>query len=202
MNNNAAIERPSTLSFKQYVMKKSRDPNHAANTLMQLHIGGIEVKEGWKILNALPLEGVDFVGDVRDLSRFQDGSCSKVYASHVMEHIGMKDFTSTLKEIRRILCDTGEFYFSVPDLEVLCKLFLRPELNATQRFHVMTMMFGGQDDEYDIHQIGLTSEFMVEYFRRAGFSRVKSANSFGLFNDTSEYKPYGVQISLNLIAYK
>jgi len=183
-------------------MKKPAKPDHIGNTLMQLHIGGKEVKEGWKILNALPAEGVDFVGDVRDLSRFQDGSCSKVYASHVMEHIGMKDFTPTLKEIHRILCDSGEFYFSVPDLEVLCRLLLRPELNASQRFHVMTMMFGGQIDEYDFHHIGLTSEFMVEYFRRAGFSRVKSVNSFGLFNDTSDYKPYGVQISLNLIAYK
>ena len=114
----------------------------------------------------------------------------------------MKDFTPTLKEIRRVLCDNGEFLFSVPDLQVLCKLFLRPELNMTQRFQVMTMMFGGQSDEYDFHYIGLTREFMVEYFRRAGFSRVKSVESFGLFNDTSEYKPFGVPISLNLIAYK
>jgi len=169
---------------------------------IQLHIGGKEVKAGWKILNALPGEGVDFIGDVRDLSRFQDGSCRKVYASHVMEHIGIKEFPATLKEIHRILGESGEFYFSVPDLEVLCRLFLRPELNSNQRFHVMTMMFGGQLDEYDFHHIGLSSEFMVEYFRAAGFSRVKSVKSFGLFNDGSEFKPYGVPISLNLIAYK
>jgi predicted SAM-dependent methyltransferase len=172
------------------------------NGLIQLHIGGKEIKDGWKILNALPSLGVDFVGDVRDLSHFHDGSCSKVYASHVMEHVGQKDFPSVMKEIYRILSSSGEFYFSVPDLEVLCRLFLRTEFNAQQRFHVMRMMFGGQVDEYDFHYIGLTYEFMIEYFRKAGFSRVQRVKSLGFFNDTSDYNPYGVQISLNLIAYK
>jgi predicted SAM-dependent methyltransferase len=170
---------------------------------MQLHIGGKEIKEGWKILNALPSQGVDFVGDVRDLSRFQDGGCSKVYASHVMEHLGQRDLPSVLKEIFRILSESGEFYFSVPDLEVLCRLFLQPELNMDQRFHVMRMMFGGQINEYDFHYIGLSYEFMVKYFRMAGFSRVQRVESFGLFDDTSDFKPYGkIPISLNMIAYK
>jgi predicted SAM-dependent methyltransferase len=169
---------------------------------MQLHIGGTEVKEGWKILNALPLQGVDFVGDARDLGAFGDGSCSKVYASHVMEHIEIKSFHNVMKEIYRILSDDGAFYISVPDLEVLCKLFLSEGLNAEQRFHVMKMMFGGQVDEYDFHKIGLTHEIMIEYFRAAGFSTVERVESFGLFNDASEFRPYGVPISLNLIVYK
>ncbi len=59
-----------------------------------LHIGG-KAKAGWKILNAQALEGVDNVGDVRDLSAFQDGSCRKIYASHVMEHVPQADFLRT-----------------------------------------------------------------------------------------------------------
>ncbi len=170
---------------------------------MQLHIGGKEIKEGWKILNALPSDGVDFVGDVRDLSRFDDGGCSKIYASHVMEHLGQNDFPVVLKEIYRILSDSGEFYFSVPDLETLCRLFLQPELNVDQRFHVMRMMFGGQVDEYDFHHIGLSYEFMVNYFRVAGFTKIQRVKSFGLFNDTSDFKPYGtIPISLNIMACK
>jgi predicted SAM-dependent methyltransferase len=169
---------------------------------MQLHIGGKIIKEGWKILNALSSQGVDFVGDVRDLSRFQDGCCSMVYASHVMEHVGQKDFLNVIREIYRILSKSGEFYFSVPDLEILCRLFLRPDFDAAKRFHVMQMMFGGQANQYDFHYIGLTHEFMIEYFRKAGFSRVRRVKSFELFNDTSDYKPHGIPISLNLIAYK
>lgn len=183
-------------------MKNTLEPDRVDNTLMQLHIGGKEIKKGWKILNALPAPGVDFVGDIRDLSSFHDACCKKVYASHVMEHVGQKDFLATLKEIHRILCQDGEFYFSVPDLEVLCKLFLRPELDMSQRFHVMRMMFGGQVDEYDFHYIGLSAEFMINYFRLAGFSSVKRVISLGLFNDTSDYRPFQIPISLNFIAYK
>lgn len=183
-------------------MGNSLKLDHGDQKLLQLHIGGKEVKDGWKILNALPSDGVDFLGDVRDLSQFQDGCCEKIYASHVMEHIGQKDFLPTLKEIHRILSKAGAFYFSVPDIEVLCKLFLRSDLDASQRFDVMRMMFGGQVDEYDFHYIGLSAEFMMLYFRDAGFSSVRRVASFGLFNDTSNYKSYGSRISLNLIAYK
>jgi predicted SAM-dependent methyltransferase len=176
--------------------------NRGDNKLLQLHIGGKEVKEDWKILNVLPAEGVDFLGDVRDLSQFKDGCCERVYASHVMEHIGQKDFLPTLKEIHRILCKSGAFYFAVPDLEVLCQLFLRNDFDASQHFDIMRMMFGGQTDEYDFHQIGLSAEFMINYFRASGFSSMKRVPSFGIFKDASDCNYYGVPISLNFIAYK
>ncbi|SBT09758.1 hypothetical protein PROAA_3420001 [Candidatus Propionivibrio aalborgensis] len=172
------------------------------NPLMKLHIGGKEPKEGWKILNALDFEGVDFVGNVRDLSAFPDACCEKVYASHVMEHVGQRDFVDTLKGIHRILCENGELYFSVPDLETLCRLFIRPELDRESRYHVMRMMFGGQIDDFDFHYIGLTCEFMTYFFNLAGFSSARRVESFGIFNDTSDYRPYGVPISLNMIARK
>jgi len=54
----------------------------------RLHIGGKQVKEGWKILNIQPGKGVDFVGDAADLSQFNDGTFDEVYAAHVSEHLG------------------------------------------------------------------------------------------------------------------
>lgn len=174
----------------------------SCSDLMRLHIGGREVRAGWKILNVLDSEGVDFVGDVCDLSAFPDACCEKVYASHVMEHVEQRKFDCTLKGIYRILCKNGELYFSVPDLETLCRLFLSSELDMVQRLGVMQMMFGGQDDAYDFHRIGLTGEFMMYFLKLAGFSSIKKVESFGLFDDTSEYRFNGVPISLNLIAKK
>jgi protein O-GlcNAc transferase len=184
---------PSTLDIQE---------NATQEPLLMLHVGGKEAKAGWKILNAQQFEGVDYIGDVRDLSAFNDGSCKKIYASHVMEHVSQTDFLPTLKGIHRILCSGGEFYLSVPDLEALCKLFLDPKLEGTQRFHVMRMMFGGQVDDFDFHFIGLTAEFMTDFFKRAGFSSARRVRSFGLFNDTSDFCPYGSPISLNMIAIK
>ena len=169
---------------------------------MCLHIGGKQIKAGWRILNAIDFEGVDYVGDVSDLSAFPDASCQIVYASHVMEHLAQKRFLSTLRGINRILCDGGKFYFSVPDLSILCRLFLSPDLDGNQRLHVMRMMFGGQTDAYDFHHIGLTYEFMLSFFQQTGFRHVEKVSSFGLFDDTSECQMYGTPISLNLIATK
>jgi len=193
-----------TVRPKQLELKASPQTAHVpvAGTKLKLHIGGKQPKEGWKILNALDGEGVDFVGNVRNLSEFPDDCCETIYASHVMEHVGQTDFLETLKGIHRILCKGGDFYFSVPDLEVLCRLFLDPNLDIEQRYHVMRMMFGGQTDEYDFHYIGLSHEFMLDLFRTAGFGDVRKVDSFGLFNDTSDYRPYGTPISLNLVARK
>lgn len=37
---------------------------------MKLHIGGKEIKKGWKILNIQQVKGVDYLGDISDLSQF------------------------------------------------------------------------------------------------------------------------------------
>ena len=48
---------------------------------MKLHIGGKEKKEGWNILNIQKNEGVDFMGDITNLSQFDDNSIDEIYAS-------------------------------------------------------------------------------------------------------------------------
>ena len=73
---------------------------------MKLHIGGKEIKEGWSILNIQKKDkGVDFVGDISDLSQFENNSVQEIYASHVVEHIDQKNIKKTLKGIYRILQD-------------------------------------------------------------------------------------------------
>ena len=49
---------------------------------MKLHIGGKQAKEGWTIFNIQKMDCVDIVGDIRDLSQFQDESLEIIYASH------------------------------------------------------------------------------------------------------------------------
>lgn len=177
-------------------------PTTAAEPL-RLHVGGVQVKPGWKILNIQAKPGVDFVGDCVDLSRFADGSAADVYASHVYEHLGyQQELPRAFKEVHRVLVPGGRFMFSVPDLETLCKLLLEPKLDGQQRFHVMRMMLGGQMDPYDFHKVGLTQEFAFSYLRGAGFTSARRVLSFGLFEDTSDLKFLGVPISLNIEATK
>jgi predicted SAM-dependent methyltransferase len=169
---------------------------------MKLHIGGEKTKEGWSILNAQPKVGVDFVGDIRDLSQFQSNSVDEVYASHVFEHVPQCEILSTLQGICRILKSGGFFSVSVPDMDVLCEHLLDHSMSLDARYHVMQMIFGGQSDAFDFHYFGWNNELLTHYLKLAGFSRTTRVASFGLFEDFSVYKPYGRPISLNILATK
>tara|TARA_Y100000996_G_C22462125_1_gene618502 strand:- start:391 stop:900 length:510 start_codon:yes stop_codon:yes gene_type:complete len=169
---------------------------------MKLHIGGEEKKEGWKILNIQQKPNVDFIGDITDLGQFEDNSIEEIYASHVVEHVVQKKVETTLKGIHRVLKDSGKFYVSVPDMDILCRIYLDPKAPPKVKFHTMRMMFGGQVDDFDFHYFGWNFQFMNEYLLKAGFKKIERVKSFSLFNDTSDYAPYGPPISLNIIAYK
>ena len=169
---------------------------------MKLHIGGKEIKEGWKILNIQKNDGVDFVGSITDLSKFKDDSIDEVYASHVVEHIDQKNIKKTLRGINRVLKKDGKFYISVHDLDILCRIFIEKKAPPKVKFHVMRMMFGGQTDEFDYHYFGWNYEFLNSYLIEAGFKKNERVKTFDIFNDTSSYAPYGPLISLNVIAYK
>jgi len=167
-----------------------------------LHIGGKEAKAGWKILNIQPADGVDFVGDIQDLSQFRDEMFDVIYNSHVLEHVPQARIARTLTGLHRILKPGGQLMISVPDLETLCKLFTNPTINKLKRFEVMRMMFGGQVDSHDFHLTGLTFEFMQDYLRAAKFKSVTRIDHFGIFNDSSSFTFCGAPVSLNLIARK
>jgi len=169
---------------------------------MKLHIGGKEIKEGWKILNIQKNEGVDFVGDISDLSQFSDDSIDEIYASHVFEHIHLKKVQTTLSGIYRVLKTSGKFYVSVPDVDVLFHSFRSPQADKKIKIHIMRMIFGGQIDDNDFHYFGWDFELLKDSLEEAKFSKIEKVQSFNLFDDTSEYKPYGFPISLNVIAYK
>ncbi len=170
--------------------------------LIKLHIGGVKVKEGWKILNIVDAEGVDFVGDVRSLSVFADASCSEIYASHVLEHLAIAEVLPVFNELYRLLVPGGKLYVSVPDLETLCWLFSCPSYGAAEKFTLMKVIYGGQTDAHDFHHIGFTFDFMVDMLRDAGFESVEHVESLGLFEDMSNLGFHGQQVSLNLIVSK
>lgn len=170
---------------------------------IKLHIGGQEQRAGWKILDALPGPIVDYVGNCNDLSFLENESCSEVYASHVFEHLAYNgELQQALKEVHRVLVPGGRLRISVPDLNILCRLFVHPNITLQGRFQVMRMMFGGRMTPFDVHYSGLDAEILALYLNEAGFHRTERVKSFGLFQDTSELVFSQTPISLNVVTYR
>ena len=169
---------------------------------MKLHIGGEEEKEGWTIFNVQKKTNTDLVGDIRDLSQFTDNSIEEVYASHILEHIKNLEIADVLKNLYRILTKSGKLFVSVPNLEVLSKAIIDPNLNLQKKYEITRIIYGGQTDDYDYHYFGFTREILNALLIQAGFNKIEEVKNFGLFDDTSSKLSYGFEISLNTIAYK
>ncbi len=170
----------------------------------KLHIGGKVRLDGWEVLNAMPDEYVDHVGDARDLSRFATDTFDEIYASHVVEHFDyVGELELTLREWNRVLVPGGRVGISVPDLDILCGLFVQRQAIAfEERFMLMRMMFGGHVNEYDHHKAGLSEDLLTGFLMLAGFVNISRVSAFGICNDSSNAVFRNLPISLNMIAMK
>ena len=170
---------------------------------MKLHVGGEEPKPGWKILNIQDADYVDFVGNCVDLSQFPDATIDEIYASHVFEHLSyQRELSAALSECYRTLRSGGRLYVSVPNLGVLCQIFVSDAVTDQQRWEIMRIMFGGQLDDYDFHKVGLIETFLATALENAGFTSIERVEEFDLFDDTSKIRLGPHLISLNVIATK
>jgi predicted SAM-dependent methyltransferase len=170
----------------------------------RLNIGGTEAREGWEIFNIQPVEGVDHVGDARDLSAFADGTFAEVYASHVLEHLDYRDGVfAALCEWFRVLKAGGRLYVGVPDMDAMARLLVTGErLSPDDQFLVMRMLFGAHGDGHDYHRTGFNQDILVGFLTEAGYVRLRRVRTFGLFADSTGLAFRGVPVSLNVIAEK
>lgn len=174
-------------------------------TPIRLHVGGKEPHPDWKILDIEARPEVSFVGNASCLEQFEDNSVEAIYASHILEHFyyGLNnELITTLTEWHRVLQPGGKLFISVPNLQVLCWLYLHPSLVPLEKHHIMRIMFGGQTNEYDVHKVGFDFDILVLYLEEAGFQEYTSVPEFGMFNDCSSLRLLDTLISLNMIVTK
>lgn len=169
---------------------------------MLLHIGGTVRKPGWTVLSIEPGPHVDIVADCTDISVVADQSCALVYASHVVEHLHPLKVAPTLAGFYRVLVPNGKLMISVPNLDILCRLFITPNLSIEDKISLVHMIYGGHYTDFDVHHFGYTAEILAGVLTSAGFSNIKAVPTLGMFDDTSNYAFKGTPISLNMTAQK
>ncbi|OLD26178.1 MAG: hypothetical protein AUJ04_06485 [Acidobacteria bacterium 13_1_40CM_3_55_6] len=63
-------------------------------------------------------------GDIVRGLPLPSGSCTAVYASHVLEHLSLREFRMALRNTHQLLEPGGRFRLVLPDLEILARRYL------------------------------------------------------------------------------
>ena len=169
---------------------------------IKLNLGSWERKiPGFQNMDIDPHPGVDFVGDVSDLSKFENNSISQIYASHILEHFPSNKTLSVLKEWHRVLTPGGILYVGVPDFERVVELYKKIGLCDW----VQNFLWGDQGYKTAFHYAGFDEKRLRELLKRAGFSEMSRVENFPFgIKDCSMNRSNldGKSVSLNLLAIK
>jgi len=112
------------------------------------------------------------------------------------------ELLNTLTEWHRVLIPGGKLCISVPDLKVLCWLYIHPNLMMIERIHIMGIIFGGNTNQFDVHKVGFDFETLGYFLQEVGFQDYEAVSEFGLFQDCSTIRVLDTLISLNVVASK
>lgn len=147
-------------------------------------------------------EGVDIVGDISDLSRFEDGSVEAIYSSHCLEHFPHPKTLSVLKEWHRVLAPGGILYVAVPDFRRTVELYARCGLNDW----VQNYLMGDQGYATAFHYALFDEGRLRGLLLKAGFSEASRVEDFPVGDplDCSRNVSTldGKSISLNMVCVK
>ncbi|WP_249691716.1 methyltransferase domain-containing protein [Stappia sp. WLB 29] len=178
----------------------------------KLHLGcGVKHIPGFYHVDALDYPHVDRIGPVEDLSFIADGSVELIYACHVLEHFGRKEYRDVLAEWCRVLAPGGVLRIAVPDFRAAAELYLDTS-NDFALPQVLGLLVGGQRDQYDYHKMVFDEETLSAALIEVGFSSTRrwdwrTTEHSGLDDYSQAYLPHmakdtGRLVSLNLEGVK
>jgi ubiquinone/menaquinone biosynthesis C-methylase UbiE len=104
------------------------------------------------------------MGDARDLP-FADGAVDAIWASHVLEHLAIKDVGKALGEFYRVLRPNGRAIIRVPNFDYVAKYWL----TGPDRGWAEAMVFGLQTSEGEFHRSAHTAGSIRADIEAAGF---------------------------------
>ncbi|MBI5473768.1 MAG: methyltransferase [Ignavibacteriae bacterium] len=154
-------------------------------------------------------EGVDLIVDLNDIGALRTqtwyGNVQFVYLSHVLEHFPTTLIPTMLRELHTLLADGGRIRIAVPDLDKICRLYVKNiEWFNPPHNPWLGLIYGGQIDRYDFHKTGYNFAYLRWLLETAGFGNVVeigSSDDLGIMDGSHSNLPFG-NISLNVEATK
>ena len=179
---------------------------------VRLHIGcGKRNIPGFINVDLLEFPHIDHVTAADDLGFADDDSVDLIYACHILEHFGRKEYENVLREWRRVLKVGGVLRLSVPDFRACASIYYEKGLEDGLS-GLIGLISGGQRDEFDFHKMIFDEPFLTVALQRVGFKSTRHWDwrdtDHVEFDDFSQaYIPHmdketGRLMSLNLEAIK
>lgn len=179
---------------------------------MKLHLGcGKRKLSGWIHVDWANHPHIDYPNhDIARLPMFEDMSATEIYAAHVFEYFGKEEALDALREWRRVLVPGGTLRLSVPDFEMLARIYLRRRNIAL----VLGPVYGKIDvDSVTLwHQTAYDEASLSTLLLVAGFYHIHRWDWRDFFPSdyddcSAAYIPHmdfenGTLISLNLAAHR
>ena len=184
-------------------MSSTASPKPCQPKVLKLNLGARDrAMEGFMGMDCDPHSGVDFVGDVSDLSRFENDTVEEIFASHILEHFEHHKTLTVLKEWARVLKPMGKLYVAVPDFARCVDLYKNHGLNDW----IVRFLSGDQEYKTAYHYNLFDEGRLAKYLSEAGFVESYRVDEFemSLKGDCSNLASTvdGQRVSLNLVAIK
>lgn len=115
---------------------------------MKLHLGcGEKYIKGFINVDIRNLATVDVIDDITKLNKFEKESVELIYASHVLEHIGRRQYMDVLKRWYDVLKPNGILRIAVPDFEKIVEHY-----NENKDLLILRgLLYGGQTYPQNYH---------------------------------------------------
>lgn len=159
----------------------------------RLYVGAALRMAGWEVYLDTPHEDADHVGPYDELRGIADESVSILYIAA----LGRVDFAAqalpTLQAWWRALRPGGALLVTVPNVTTIGAI-----LGGKPTFDeqvTLTQLLAAQRSLW-------TAELLGTMLEVVGFTNVRQAETFNLFNDTSALKLGGRSLALNVLADK
>ena len=166
-----------------------------------LELAGSRDKEGWIGIGTSRRDTI-----IHNLYRslpFPDGTVSKIYSSHVLEHFYYNDLKKLLTECLRVLESGGELRACIPDARIYINGYLNPESFDEKQFcgyqparHIHTpidylnfiaYLSGSRTNSFDNHRMLFDDKNLVAILTDIGFVDV-SLSEFDVAIDVERRK--------------
>ena len=168
---------------------------------LKLNLYGTRPQPGWKIFAPAPGPHVDYVGTLPDLSQFADGSVEQIKAWQLLNKLEGDRHLLLMEECHRILRPGGIFIGTVPDMDVLCRLFVSLPDTGT-RMAIAGLIYGDHSSPAQINHFGFNLDILPIPFVHAGFQPPVLRRPPELFADAPATMIDGIDVDLAFIAEK